>query len=85
MCTTIAGKAPMSGSGKGPAGWFSLSHAYVAYDHPFHAPLEHAVGLDFVDEAGGQRVAVELTRASARDLAERILATLAEAEAYEAG
>lgn len=85
MCTTIAGKEPVTGSGKGPDGWFALSHAYVAYDHPFHAPLEHAVGIDFVDESGGGRVAVELTRASARELAQRILATLEQAEAYEGG
>lgn len=85
MCTTIAATVTVAGSGKGPQGWFPLGEAYVAYDHPFHAPLEHAVSLDFVNaERGpGARVAVELTRESARDLAHRILATLEQAEAYE--
>ena len=85
MCTTIAEKAAIAGSGKGPEGWFPLAEVYVAYDHPYHAPLEHALMLDFVNEAAGpgRRVAVELTRDSARDLARRILAALDEADAYE--
>ena len=85
MCTTIAGKTPVSGSGKGPQGWFALDHAYVGYDHPYHAPYEHALSLDFVNEAAGPsaRVAVELSRESARDLADRILEALAQADAYE--
>jgi hypothetical protein len=64
MCTTIAEKAPIAGSAKGPRGWFPFAEVYVAYDHPFHAPLEHAVGLDFVNEAAGPgaRVAVEIDR-----------------------
>jgi len=87
MCTTIAGKTPVSGSGKGPQGWFDLDHAYVGYDHPFHADYEHALSIDFVNEAAGPsaRVAVELSRDSARNLAERILAALAQADAYEDG
>jgi hypothetical protein len=85
MCTTISGKAAVSGSAKGPQGWFALDQAYVGYDHPFHAPLEHALTVDFVNEARGPscRVAVELTRDSARELATRILAALDEADAYE--
>lgn len=85
MCTTIAGKTKVAGSGKGAHGWFHLDHAYVGYDHPFHADYEHAVSLDFVNEAAGPsaRVAVELSRESARALAERIMATLDEADAYE--
>jgi hypothetical protein len=87
MCTTIAGKCPASGSAKGPTGWFSLDQIYVGYDHPVHAPLDHALSLDFVNEATGPgaRVGVELTRESARALATRILETLDEAERYEAG
>jgi hypothetical protein len=83
MCTTIAEKFPIAGSGKGPRGWFSLGQLYVGYDHPFHAPYDHALSLNFVDEAGGPgaRVAVELSRADARELAERILATLERADA----
>jgi hypothetical protein len=87
MCTTISTRSTISGSGKGAAGWFPLDHVYVGYDHPYAAPLEHALNLDFVNESAGPsaRVAVELTRESARTLAKRILATLDEADAYEGG
>ena len=87
MCTTIAGKCPVSGSAKGPDGWFRLDQAYVGYDHPVHAPLDHALSLDFVSEAigPGARVGVELTRESARELAIRILETLDAADRYEQG
>ena len=86
MCTMIAEKAPIAGSAKGPQGWFTLGQVYVGYDHPFHAPLDHALSLDFVNEdaAPGQRVAVELTRESARALAERILEAVDRADRYEA-
>lgn len=85
MCTTISAKASVSGSGKGPQGWFAVDRVYVGYDHPHHAPLEHAVSLDFVNETAGPgaRVAVELTRDSARELAARLLATVEQADAYE--
>ena len=87
MCTMIGEKTAISGSGKGPKGWFQLRQLYVGYDHPYHARAEHAVTIDFVDEASGPsaRTAVELDLASARLLAERILATVAQAETYEAG
>lgn len=80
MCTNIAAKLPLSGSAKGAEGWFSLEQAYVSYDHPVHAPLVHALNLDFVNEAAGMgtRVAVELTRESAAALAHSILAALEE-------
>lgn len=85
MCTTIAHQAAISGCGKGPQGWFNLHHVNVGYDHPFQAPLEHAVNIDFVDESSSTRVAVELSRESAREVARQILATLDEADAYEGG
>ena len=86
MCTMIAHKTPIAGSGKGPGGWFDLDQVYIGYDHPFHVPLDHALTIDFVNEGAGPgaRTAVELDLASARDLAERILAAVTEAEAYEA-
>lgn len=87
MCTTIADRTAVAGSGKGASGWFAVDQVYVGYDHPYHAPLEHALSLDFVNEAAGpgSRVAVELDRESARTLAHRILATLDKADAYEEG
>lgn len=82
MCTMISHQARIFGSGKGPAGWFQLSAANVTYDHPFHIRLDHALNIDFVNEATGPgaRVAVELTPESARELAHKILATLDQAE-----
>jgi hypothetical protein len=86
MCTTINTQLPIRASAKGANGWFAVDRAYVGYDHPFHIDLEHAVSLDLVDEHGGPgaRLAVELSREAARALAEQILATLDEADRYEA-
>lgn len=83
MCTMIVRQVEIEGSGKGAAGWFVVRQANVSYDHPFHAALEHALNIDFVDEAQGPgaRVAVELTETSARELARAIQAVLAEAAA----
>jgi hypothetical protein len=78
----IVHQAKIAGSGKGAQGWFDVCEANVSYDHPFHIRLEHALNIDFVNEAAGPgaRVAVELTPESARELANTILATLNEAE-----
>jgi len=75
-------QAKISGSGKGTKGWFALRQANVSYDHPFDLPLEHALNIDFVNEAEGPgaRVAVELTPESARKLAQTILEMLDRAE-----
>jgi hypothetical protein len=83
MCTMIARQVEIAGSGKGREGWFTLGQATVSYDHPFHAPAEHALNIDFVNEAmgPGARVAVELDAAAARTLVKTILAVLDEAEA----
>jgi Family of unknown function (DUF6295) len=82
MCTNIAEKTDISGSAKGAGGWFALDKAYIAFDHPLHAQLDHALTLDFVNEATGigARVAVELNAESARRLANSILAAVEEAE-----
>ena len=83
MCTNIVENAAISGSGKGHKGWFALRQVNVSYDHPFHAQLENALNIDFVNEAEGldARVAVELTPESARDLVRVIQAALARGEA----
>ncbi len=83
MCTMIVKQVAIEGSGKGTSGWFPVRQANVSYDHPFDAPLEHALNIDFVNEAQGPgaRVAVELSEASARTLVETILAVLERAEA----
>jgi len=78
----IAHQIEIDGSGKGRGGWFTLRQANVSYDHPFNAPLEHALNIDFVDEAQGPgaRVAVELSAEAARSLAQMILSVLDEGE-----
>ena len=83
MCTIIAEKINIEGSGKGTGGWFKLEKASVSYDHPFDAPYEHALNLDFVNEALGPsaRVAVELSESAARDLIQTIQAVLDQAGA----
>jgi hypothetical protein len=78
MCTMIVEKAQVSGSGKGPEGWFPLRQVNVSYDHPFHAPLDHAVNIDFVNPELGldARVAVELSAAAAEELVRAITTAL---------
>ena len=49
MCTSIVEVVPARGAGRSKRGWFSLTHAVVAYDHPQHAQLEEAVTIDFVN------------------------------------
>ncbi len=83
MCTMIAQQVKIDGCGKGASGWFTLKEADVSYDHPFSAPFEHALNIDFVNEAQGpgSRVAVELSVEAARALMETIQAVLKRAEA----
>lgn len=83
MCTMIVKQVEIEGCGKGTSGWFDVHQANVSYDHPFNASLEHALNIDFVNEARGPgaRVAVELSAESARTLVETILAVLARAGA----
>ena len=83
MCTMIVEKVNIDGSGKGRSGWFRLEQANVSFDHPFHAPFEHALNIDFVNESQGTsaRVAVELSEQAARELVRTILAVLDQAEA----
>ena len=83
MCTMIVQQVEIDGSGKGTSGWFVLRQANISYDHPFHAPQEHTLNIDFVNEGQGvdARVAVELSATAARSLVETILAVLAQAEA----
>jgi hypothetical protein len=78
----ITQQVRVDGSGKGREGWFTLSHANVSYNHPFDAPMEHALNIDFVNEGEGlgARVAVELSEDAARSLVDTILAVLEQAD-----
>lgn len=82
MCTMIVEKVKVDGSGKGTSGWFKLEQVNVSYDHPFNAPMEHALNIDFVNESQGPsaRVAVELSEQAARDLVKTILEVLDQAD-----
>jgi hypothetical protein len=82
MCTMIAKQVKIEGSGKRTLGWFKLAEADISYDHPFDAPFEHTLNIDFVNESlgPGARVAVELSVESARALMEAIREVLEQAE-----
>src|SRR5882724_4806576 len=83
MCTMIAHQVKIEGRGKSGPDWFEVREANVSYDHPYDLPLEHALNIDFVNEAmgPGARVAVELSVDAARRLVESIQAVLARADA----
>lgn len=79
MCTYTTETARMDGSAKGPgSGWFHVTDATVYYDHPVHAMAAHTLNIDVADPSRGPgaRVALELTAASARELARAIEAAL---------
>jgi hypothetical protein len=77
MCTYITHNVDVTGSGKAADRWFAVRRATVSFDHPFHAPIDHTLNIDFVDPAEpGRRVAVELDPASAMALAEAITAAV---------
>ena len=78
MCTYQTSTLTIEGSGKGATGWFPVTDATVYFDHPVHARPEHTLNIDLINPSRGpgDRVAVELDPASARALAEAILATL---------
>ncbi len=87
MCTMIVEKVALSAAAKGNgANWFKVDQANVGYDHPFRLPLEHAVTIDFVNEAQGPgaRVAVELTPESAQRLLDTLRDVLAQGAKAEA-
>ncbi len=83
MCTMIVKKVEIAGSAKGASDWFRLEKANVSFDHPFNAPFEHALNIDFVNESQGPsaRIAVELSEDAARELVKTILSVLDQAEA----
>jgi hypothetical protein len=82
MCTWITEQADIAAHGKGVADWVPLNKANVYYDHPVSVPLDHALIIDFLDEAAGPgaRVAVELSAESARALVRAIETALTTGE-----
>ena len=74
MCSYLTVSTDVAGSAKGAEGWFSVKEASVYFDHPFHAPFDHTLNIDFLDTSRGPsaRVAVELSAESARALVRSI-------------
>lgn len=83
MCSWITHQAAIAAHGKGVTDWIPLTRAYVYYDHPVSAPLDHALIIDFANEAAGPgaRVSVELSAESAQALIEAVHAALATGQA----
>jgi len=86
MCTMIAEKIKLEASAKNSNGWFKVEQVNVSFDHPFDAPYEHALNIDFVDQTQGlaNRVSVEMSERAARELVKTILGVLDQAEKQKA-
>jgi hypothetical protein len=78
MCNWITYKTAARGVGRGASGWFDVTQVNVSFDHPSRAWDDHALLLDFVNEAQGPgaRIAVEVDAESGRALAEAIMKAL---------
>jgi len=83
MCTWLTEKVAVTGAARGVAEWMAVTQVNVFFDHPVHAPFDHAVVIDFVNPAAGvgARVGVELSAASAAQLVKAIESALASPEA----
>ena len=53
MCSYLTVPTDIAGSAKGAQGWFNVTSAQVYFDHPFHAPFDHTLNIDFTDPAKG--------------------------------
>ena len=78
MCSYVVEKTAVIGSAKAAGTWTPITNAVVAVDHPFHAPVDHALIVDFVNAGRpvNERVALELSVPSARDLIASMQAAL---------
>jgi Family of unknown function (DUF6295) len=78
MCSYIVEKAALTGSAKAAGTWTPITTAVVSVDHPSHAALDHALLVDFVNAGrpASERVALELSVASARELISSMQAAL---------
>ena len=82
MCSYIVEKLSCSAAPRPGDAWRRIDTAHVYFDHPCDAPLDHALSIDFLNHSAGSRdrVAVELSADSARELANAILAALERGE-----
>jgi hypothetical protein len=81
-CSYDVRTVAVTGSAKGPKGWVNVDTARVYFDHPYHAQIDNALAIDFVNEKDGgvERVAVELSPDAARQLVKTILEALESGE-----
>ena len=80
----IVETARIAGVGKGTQDWIKVDQVNVSFDHPFSAPFDHALNIDFVDSSRGPgaRVAVEIDAESAKRLVASIQAALDQGREY---
>jgi hypothetical protein len=86
VCTYVTEHLALSAcGGKSPLGWIDITEATVYYDHPVHAPLDHAVNVDSAIPRPGPaaRVALELSIDSARALIAALQTTVARAAQHD--
>lgn len=82
MCTTIANTELIAGSAKSGRGWLDFNQVTVAFDHPSHAPAEHALLVDFANYAKtDDRVGLELDLAAGKALLVQLQDAIKAAEA----
>ena len=74
MCTSVTEQIKVVAHGRGQREWTPLSSALVYYDHPVRATSEHAMVIDLRGEDGSpsSRVVIEMSAASASELARTI-------------
>lgn len=78
-------KVSLLGSGKTGVGWFKLKDGQVYHDHFYKADAAEGIVVDVLKDGElGVHVSLELDNASARALAEAILATVDTLEAKQA-
>ena len=73
MCTMIAEKAKVKGSGKKIKSWIPLDSCDIYYDHSTYVDCEHSITLSFKNDMNpiDSRITVEITPESAKDIIEK--------------
>ena len=74
MCTMIAEKAKVKGSGKKIKSWIPLDSCDIYYDHSTYVDCEHYITLSFKNDMNpiDSRISVEITPESALDIIEKL-------------
>ena len=85
MCTMIAERASIQGSGKTEKAWISIDSCDIYYDHPDHVDSEHAITLSFSNQLNpiNSRISLEITPESAIEIIKKIKAALSKGDSLE--